>query len=204
MESHIDGVVFLATDFARKDEKKDERVDRILDMIQRKHDWNNHVWGVKEATSSKFEEAAEEEGDDQAADTEIGENSHVAENVDDTADVSGRNKRKRADRGADSRKKKVLCQLAASSKGNIETDMKNFLEGLLRRDTGQFETVVTDRLGKIEAEVTQLMTTLVVTEMVGKSDQPAGPSKTKIVTGPSTSKKDTAPSKKKVTTKRKH
>ena len=76
--------------------------------------------------------------------------------------------------------------------------------GQLRRDTGQFETVVTDRLGKIEAEVTQLMTTLVVTEMVGKSDQPAGPSKTKIVTGPSTSKKDTAPSKKKVTTKRKH
>ena len=76
--------------------------------------------------------------------------------------------------------------------------------GQLRRDTGQFETVVTDRLGKIEAEVTQLMTTLVVTEMVGKSDQPASPSKTKIVTGPSTSKKDTAPSKKKVTTKRKH
>ncbi|KAH0859800.1 hypothetical protein HID58_088061, partial [Brassica napus] len=184
MESHIDGVVLLATDFVQKNEKKDER---------------------------------------------RGENSHVAGNVDGTADVSGRNKRKLADRGAESRKKNVLCHLAASSKGNIDTDMKNFLEDLVQASfttfgekfcqqfsdrlgkietevtqlrtaserTEQFETVVTDRLGKIEAEVTQLGTTLVVTELVGKSDQASGPSMTKINSGPSTSKKGTAPSKKK-------
>ncbi|XP_048613555.1 uncharacterized protein LOC125587339 [Brassica napus] len=215
MESHIDGVVLLATDFVQKDEKKDERVDRILDMINSKHDWNNHVWRVKEATNSEFEESGEEKGEDQIADTERGENSHVAGNVDGTADVSGRNKRKHADRGAESRKKNVLCHLAASSKGNIDTDMKNFLEDLQFSDrlgkietevtqlrtasekTEQFETVVTDRLGKIEAEVTQLRTTLVVTELVGKSDQASGPSMTKINSGPSTSKKGTAPSKKK-------
>ncbi|KAG2282776.1 hypothetical protein Bca52824_053996 [Brassica carinata] len=46
MEIHIDVVVLLAIDFSRKDEKKDESVDRILDtMIQRKHDWSNHVFG---------------------------------------------------------------------------------------------------------------------------------------------------------------
>uniref|UniRef100_A0A0D3CM91 DUF1985 domain-containing protein n=1 Tax=Brassica oleracea var. oleracea TaxID=109376 RepID=A0A0D3CM91_BRAOL len=84
MESNIDGVVLLATDFVQKDEKKDERVDRILDMINRKHDWNNHVWGVKEATDSEFEESGEEKGEDQTADTERGENSHVAGNVDGT------------------------------------------------------------------------------------------------------------------------
>ncbi|KAG2248601.1 hypothetical protein Bca52824_088229 [Brassica carinata] len=233
MEFHIDGMVLLATDFVQKDEKKDERVDRILDMIHRKHDWNNHVWGVKEATSSEFEEAGEEKGDDQVADTKRGENSHVAENVDGTTDISGRNKRKHADRGAESRKKNVLCQLAASSKGNIDTDMKNFLEGLVQASfttfgekfcqqfsdrlgkietevtqlrtaserTEQFETVVIDRLGKIEAEVTQLRTTLVVTELVGKSDQASSPSMTKINTGPSTSKKDTVPSKKKAVKK---
>ncbi|KAG5385865.1 hypothetical protein IGI04_037335, partial [Brassica rapa subsp. trilocularis] len=205
MESHIDGVVFLATDFVQKDEKKDERVDRILDMINRKHDWNNHVWGVKEATNSEFEESGEEKGEDQTADTE-------------------------RDRGAESRKKNVLCHLAASSKGNIDIDMKNFLEDLVQASfttfgkkfcqqfsdrlgkietevtqlrtaserTEQFETVVTDRLGKIKAEVTQLRTTLVVTELVGKSDQASGPSMTKINIGPSTSRKDTAPSKKKV------
>ncbi|KAF2586520.1 hypothetical protein F2Q70_00035086 [Brassica cretica] len=235
MEFHIDGAVLLATDFVQKDEKKDERVDRILDMIHRKHDWNNHVWGVKEATSSEFKEAGEEKGEDQVADTERSENSHVPENVDGTTDVSGRNKRKHADRGAESRKKNVLCQLAASSKGNIDTDMKNFLEGLVQASfttfgekfceqfsdrlgkietevtqlrtaserSEQFETVVIDRLGKIEAEVTQLRTILVVTELVGKSDQASGPTMTKINTGPSTSKKDTTPSKKKVTTKRK-
>ncbi|XP_048637322.1 uncharacterized protein LOC125609851 [Brassica napus] len=229
MESHIDGVVLLATDFVQKDEKKDERVDRILDMINSKHDWNNHVWGVKEGTNSEFEESGEEKGEDQTADTERGENSHVAGNVDGTADVSGRNKRKHADRGAESRKKNVLCHLAASSKGNIDTDMKNFLEDLVQASftafgekfcqqfsdrlgkietevtqlrtaserTEQFETVVTDRLGKIEAEVTQLRTSLVVTELVGKSDQASGPSLTKINSGPSTSKKGTAPTKKK-------
>ncbi|KAG2294205.1 hypothetical protein Bca52824_040874 [Brassica carinata] len=110
MESHIDGVVLLATDFVQKNEKKDERVDRILDMINRKHDWNNHVLGVKEATSSEFEEAGEEKREDQAADTERGENSHVAQNVDGTSDVSGRNKRKHADRGAESRKKNVFVK----------------------------------------------------------------------------------------------
>uniref|UniRef100_A0A0D3E9D2 DUF1985 domain-containing protein n=1 Tax=Brassica oleracea var. oleracea TaxID=109376 RepID=A0A0D3E9D2_BRAOL len=197
MESHIDGVVLLATDFVQKDEKKDERL-------------------------------AKKKREDQAADTERGENSHVAENVDGTTDVSGRNKRKHADQGAESRKKNVLCQLAASSKRNIDTDMKNFLEGLVQASfttfgekfcqqfsdrlgkietevtqlrtaserTEQFETVVTDRLGKIEAEVTQLRTTLVVIELVGKSDQASGRSMTKINTGPSTSKKGTAPSKK--------
>nr|ABD65088.1 hypothetical protein 27.t00109 [Brassica oleracea] len=212
-----------------KDEKKDERVDRILDMINSKHDWNNHVWGVKEATNSEFEESGEEKGEDQTADTQRGENSHVAGNVDGTADVSGRNKRKHADRGAESRKKNVLCHLAASSKGNIDTYMKNFLEDLVQASfttfgeklcqqfsdrlgkietevtqlrtaserTEQFETVVTERLEKTEAEVTQLMTTLVVTELVGKSDQASGPSMTKINSGPITSKKGTAPSKKK-------
>ncbi|KAG5415913.1 hypothetical protein IGI04_003480, partial [Brassica rapa subsp. trilocularis] len=232
MESHIDGVVLLATDFVQKDEKKDERVDRILDMINSKHDWNNHVWGVKEATNSEFEESGEDKGEDQTADTERGENSHVAGNVDGTADVSGRNKRKHADRGAESRKKNILCHLAASSKGNIDTDMKNFLEDLVQASfttfgkkfcqqfsdrlgkietevtqlrtaserTEQFETAVTDRLGKIEAEVTQLRTTLVMTELVGNSDQASSPSITKINSGPSTSKKGTAPSKKKLKT----
>ncbi|KAG2308474.1 hypothetical protein Bca52824_028222 [Brassica carinata] len=112
MEFHGNGVVLLPTDFAVKDEKKDERVDRILDMIQRKHDWSNHVWGVEKVTSSGFEESDEEEGhegeegEEQVADTEIGESSHVAENVNITADVSGKNKRKHADRGAESRKRR--------------------------------------------------------------------------------------------------
>ena len=83
----------------------------------------------------------------------------------------------------------------------IETEVTQLRTASER--TEQFETVVTDRLGKIEAEVTQLGTTLVVTELVGKSDQASGPSMTKINSGPSTSKKGTAPSKKKVTTKRK-
>ncbi|KAL0817630.1 hypothetical protein Bca101_074074 [Brassica carinata] len=162
MESNIDGVVLLATDFVQKDEKKDERVDRILDMINSKHDWNNHVWGVKEATNSEFEESGEEKGEDQTTDTERGENSHVAGNIDGTADVSGRNKRKHADRGAESRKQNVLCHLAASSKGNIDTDMKNFLEDLVQASFTTFREKFcqqfSDRLRKIETEVTQLRT----------------------------------------------
>ncbi|KAG2249797.1 hypothetical protein Bca52824_089425 [Brassica carinata] len=103
-------------------------------------------------------------------------------------------------RGAESRKKNVLCHLAASSKGNIDTDMKNFLEDLVQASLLLLgEIHVSTGQGKIEteAEVTKLVTTLVVTELVGKSDQASSPSMTKINSGPSTSKKAPAPSKKK-------
>ncbi|KAH0906040.1 LOW QUALITY PROTEIN: hypothetical protein HID58_037867, partial [Brassica napus] len=101
-------------------------------------------------------------------------------------------------------KKKVLCQLAASSKGDIDTYMKNFLEGLVQASfTTLGRNYFSDRLGKIETEVTQLRKTLMMTELAGKSDQTSCPSTSKIDTCPSTSKKDTAPSKKKITTKRK-
>ncbi|KAF3537772.1 hypothetical protein F2Q69_00022729 [Brassica cretica] len=74
-------------------------------------------------------------------------------------------------------------ELAASSNGNIDTDMKNFLEARTATERiEQFETVVTDRLGKMEAEVTQLKITLLVTELAGNNDQPSGPSKRKIDT----------------------
>ncbi|KAF8052068.1 hypothetical protein N665_1614s0003 [Sinapis alba] len=160
--------------------EKDERVERILDIIQRKHDWSNHVWGVVETTSSEMDEGEEEkreegeegeerkEGRDESK-TEIGESSHVAENATGTSSDSGRNKRKNADRRAESRKKKQLCQLAASMKGNFDTNMKKFIESLVQASfttfeekfshqfsdkMDKFETVVTDRLGKIETEVT--------------------------------------------------
>ncbi|XP_013608298.1 PREDICTED: uncharacterized protein LOC106315071 [Brassica oleracea var. oleracea] len=145
MESHIDGVILLATDFVEKDEKKDERKLRAPNLRK----------------------LAKKKEENQAADTERGENSHVAENVDGTADVSGRNNRKHADRGAESRKKNVLCQLAASSKGNIDTYMKN-LGGLVQASFTTFGEKFcqqfSDRLGKIETEVTQLWTASEKTE----------------------------------------
>lgn len=246
IEFQGDGKVFLATDFVRKDEKKDERVDRILDMIERKHDWSNHVWRVQKTTSSEFEEADEEEEEgneeEEGEEGEEGEEQVGHTEIVKSSDISGRNKRKYVDRGAESRKKKVLCELAASSKVNIDTDMKKFLEGLLQASfttfekkisnqfsdivdkfqkvvtdrltkietditqlktasgrTEQFETDVTGRLVKIESEVTQMRTSLLITELAGKSDQPSGPKKIKIDTISTMSKKDTAPSKKKVT-----
>ncbi|KAJ4910423.1 Uncharacterized protein Rs2_05044 [Raphanus sativus] len=178
IEFQGDGMVFLATDFVRKDEKKHERVDRILDMIERKHDWSYHAWRVQEATSSKFEEADEEEEEgneeEEGEEGEEGEEQVGHTEIVKSSDVSVRNQRKHADRGAESRKKKVLCELAASSKVNIDTDMKKFLEGLLQASfttfekkiskqfsdiVDKFEKVVTDRLTEIETEVTQLKTT---------------------------------------------
>ncbi|CAH8357561.1 unnamed protein product [Eruca vesicaria subsp. sativa] len=150
------------------------------------------------------EEEKEEEGDADA-DTEIGESSHVTPDVD-----SGTKKRKNADQGADARKKKLLCQLAASNKGSgsTDTDMKQFFEGLLKTSftafegkivqqvsdrMDKFETEVTSRLGKLESEVSQLRTTLVLSEIAGKSDQHTGPSKSIVDTAPAFSQKDTAP-----------
>lgn len=69
-----------------------------------------------------------EEGDDEA---EVSESSH-GEDLDGTNNVSGRNKRKNVDQGAESRKNKLFCHLAASTKGSIDTNMKKFLEGLVK------------------------------------------------------------------------
>ncbi|CAH8388064.1 unnamed protein product, partial [Eruca vesicaria subsp. sativa] len=93
------------------------------------------------------EEEKEEEGDADA-DTEIDESSHVTPDVD-----SGTKKRKNADQGADARKKKLLCQLAASNKrsGITDKDMKQFFEGLLKASFTAFE-------GKIAAKKKELIT----------------------------------------------
>ncbi|CAH8390930.1 unnamed protein product [Eruca vesicaria subsp. sativa] len=150
-------------------------------------------------------EEEKEEERDADADTEIGESSHVTPDVD-----SGTKKRKNADQGADARKKKLLCQLAASNKGSgsTDTDMKQFFEGLLKASftafegkivqqvsdrMDKFETEVTSRLGKLESEVSQLRTTLVLSEISGKSDQHTGPSKSRVDTAPAFSQKDTVP-----------
>lgn len=225
MDFHKDGRVVCIDDFVRKDEKKDERVDLMLDMIQRKHDWRKHVWGVVETTSSEMDEGdeeseQEEEGEESedGSETEIGESSHGASTADGAATVCGRKKRKHADLGAASRKKKLFCDLGATPKGSIDTDMQRFLEGLVQSSLAVFgeklsqqitdrmdklETVVTDRLGTLESEVTQLRTALLLAEMAGKTDEEAAPSKSRVDAGPSKSKNNTAPSKKKVPTKRK-
>ncbi|KAH0914530.1 hypothetical protein HID58_028976 [Brassica napus] len=118
------------------------------------------------------------------------------------------------ERGAESRNKKVVCHLAASPKGNIDTYMKKFLEGLVQAYfmtfAEKFYQHFSDRLGMIETEfeteTTQLRTAsdrteqfeTVVTDMLGKIV-----TESIIDTGPNTSKKDTAPSKKKVAKEKK-
>ncbi|CAH8391399.1 unnamed protein product [Eruca vesicaria subsp. sativa] len=86
--------------------------------------------------------------------------------------------------------------------------MKQFFEGLLKASFTAFEgkivqqfsdridkieTAVTSRLGKLESEVSQLRTALVLTEMVGKTDQHTGPSKSGVDTAPAFTQKDTLP-----------
>ncbi|KAF3576999.1 hypothetical protein DY000_02031750 [Brassica cretica] len=113
-----------------------------------------------------------EEGDDEA---EISESSHGAEDLDGTNNVSGRNKRKNVDQGAESRK-----------------NNRQFSD---RMD--KFETEVINMLGKMESEVTQLRTTLLLSELVGKTNQESSPSKRKLKTCPSKRRVDTGPSKRK-------
>uniref|UniRef100_A0A0D3BVX4 Uncharacterized protein n=1 Tax=Brassica oleracea var. oleracea TaxID=109376 RepID=A0A0D3BVX4_BRAOL len=113
-----------------------------------------------------------EEGDDEA---EISESSHGAEDLDGTNNVSGRNKRKNVDQGAESRK-----------------NNRQFSDRM-----NKFETEVINMLGKMESEVTQLRTTLLLSELVGKTNQESSPSKRKLKTCPSKRRVDTGPSKRK-------
>nr|VDD09013.1 unnamed protein product [Brassica oleracea] len=112
-----------------------------------------------------------EEGDDEA---EVSESSH-GEDLDGTNNVSGRNKRKNVDQGAESRK-----------------NNRQFSD---RMD--KFETEVINMLGKMESEVTQLRTNLLLSELVGKTNQESSPSKRKLKTCPSKRRVNTGPSKRK-------
>ncbi|KAG2265994.1 hypothetical protein Bca4012_076564 [Brassica carinata] len=128
--------VVNSNEFYRDDEKKDERIGRIVTLLNAKQDW------------TEFLSDSEEDGEN--VEVEDVTDTHVEE----PAVVARRGKRKLNDPGAEARKKELLCQRAAEHNSGISSGMKTFIEGLFTSSFNSFKEV---KVQKEMAEFKQAM-----------------------------------------------
>nr|VDD54592.1 unnamed protein product [Brassica oleracea] len=135
---------------------KDERVDLIIDMQQNKYDWNKHVWAYKE-TIKPFQYSSEEDGLDEEAAVETSD-TEIEDGIESTR-VSPAKKRKNRfrDTGAESRKKRLLCQRSTDKYRDLEEEMKSYIQSMfnssftaLRLEVREF---IEDRFIKLEEKI---------------------------------------------------
>ncbi|CAF1924652.1 unnamed protein product [Brassica napus] len=121
--------VITDAEFVRVCEMKDERVDLIIDMQRNKYDWSKHVWAYKE-TVKPFQYSSEEDGSDEEAAIETSE-TEIEEEIESTR-VSPTKKRKNRfrDTGAESRKKRLLCQRSTEKYRDLEEEMKSYIQSM--------------------------------------------------------------------------
>ncbi|XP_048609855.1 uncharacterized protein LOC106377647 [Brassica napus] len=152
--------VIADTEFLREDEKKDERVGRIVELINAKQDWTHFDWEVESLPAHM--DLSDSEQDEPADVAE--EPSAVAEEptvvAGEPAVTAKRGKRKLIDPGAESRKKQLLCQRAAEHNSGVSSEMKTFIEGLFTASFNSFKEVVQkdihERFDNVANEVAQL------------------------------------------------
>lgn len=160
------GDMFLHTDYMFKDEMEDERVNLLLDRIMNKFDWSNTEWPVIEPEETGMEEADAQNKGEQA-DKSVDDTAVAADVETSTVNVPGKRTRKIHDEGAETRKKKLLCKRLAEKKQSIDRETKSFIEGLIHSSVtsmgdmlsiqmSNMERMLTERMGKMESEVSQL------------------------------------------------
>ncbi|KAG2266318.1 hypothetical protein Bca4012_076228 [Brassica carinata] len=105
----------------RKNEKKDERVDKIISLISAKFEWSKFVWEVEEdiLTQDQLDEKDDVAVEDEV---EVTEDEEPIEPV-----VKRRVKSKAKDPGSESRKRQLLCQHAAGQNTCLHDEIKTFI-----------------------------------------------------------------------------
>ncbi|XP_048623782.1 uncharacterized protein LOC106402189 [Brassica napus] len=213
------GDVFLDADYTRKGEIEDERVDLVLERIRNKYDWSSTDWPVLDPEETKMEEPdCHDRGSE--ADKSVNHTDVVADEESSSVKVAGKGKRKFLDEGAETRKKKVLCKRSAEKYLTFGPETNSFTEGLIRTSVtslgdvlsmqmANMERVFTERMGKMEIEVSQLRDAISLT---GEGSYPSkkeaeeaplnikakkAPPKSKGAQAPPKSKGAQAPSKRK-------
>ncbi|CDY63942.1 BnaC09g53080D [Brassica napus] len=134
----------------------DERVDLIIDMYIKKYDWSKHVWGYQE-TEQPYADSSE---DDRSKEEEAGERSDCGmEEEIETAHVSPAKKRKNQyqDIGAESRKKRLLCQRSTDKYRDLEEGMKSYIHGMFKSSFTalglEVRDLIEDRFTKLEQTI---------------------------------------------------
>ncbi|KAG2332112.1 hypothetical protein Bca52824_003292 [Brassica carinata] len=160
--------VIFNQEFVREDEKKDERISRVVALITAKQDWSEFVWEVEALPRHGELSDSEEDGENVGVEVE-----HVTDtHVDEAPVVARMGKRLVNDPGVESRKKQLLCQRAAEHSSGISNEVKTFIEGLFTSAFNSFKEVVQKdihhRFDKVEKEMAQL--NQVVSQIRGPSE----------------------------------
>ncbi|KAG5401033.1 hypothetical protein IGI04_015640, partial [Brassica rapa subsp. trilocularis] len=195
------GDVFLDAQYTREGEMEDERVDLVLERIRNKYDWSSTDWPVSDPEESKMEEPDSHDRGSEA-DKSVDHTDVVADEETSSVQVAGKGKRKFLDEGAETRKKKVLCKRSAEKFLTFGPETKSFIEGLIRTSVtslgdvlsmqmANMERVFTERMGKMEIEVSQLKGAISLT------GEGSYPSKKETEEAPLNSKAKQAPPKSK-------
>ncbi|KAL0684160.1 hypothetical protein Bca4012_051008 [Brassica carinata] len=189
--------VIADTEFLREDEKKDERVVRIVELINAKQDWTHFDWEVESLPAHM--DLSDSEQDEPADVAE--EPSAVVEEptvvAGEPAVTAKRGKRKLIDLGAESRKKQLLCQRAAEHNSGVSSEMKTFIEGLFTASFNSFKEVVQkdihERFDNVANEVAQLKEQ--VSQLKGLSETVGKGNTSEILSPSATIGKDQGPGK---------
>ncbi|KAG2299176.1 hypothetical protein Bca52824_035648 [Brassica carinata] len=149
--------VIDSSEFVKEDEKKDERVGRIVALINAKQDWKQFAWEVEVLPAHmELSDSEDVQGEDVSA-THVEEPAVVSEEL---AVVPKRGKRKLNDLGAESRKKQLLCQRAAEHNSGVSGEMKTLTEGLFTSSFNSFKEImqkdIHERFDNVLNDVAQL------------------------------------------------
>ncbi|KAG2291739.1 hypothetical protein Bca52824_038408 [Brassica carinata] len=136
------------------------------------------------------------------ADKSVDHTDVVADEKTSLVKVARKGKRKFLDEGAETRKKKVLCKRSAEKYLTFGPETKSFIEGLIRTSVtslgdvlsmqmANIDRVFTERMGKMEIDVSQLRDTI---NLTGEGSYP---SKKEAEEAPLNSKAKQAPPKSK-------
>ncbi|KAG5388365.1 hypothetical protein IGI04_029906 [Brassica rapa subsp. trilocularis] len=187
--------VIADTEFLREDEKKDERVGRIVELINAKQDWTHFDWEVESLPAHMdLSDSEQDEPADVAEEPSEQEEATVV--AGEPAVTAKRGKRKLIDPGAESRKKQLLCQRAAEHNSGISSEMKTFIEGLFTASFNSFKEVVQkdihERFDNVANEVSQLKEQ--VSQLKGLSETVGKGNTSEILSPSATIGKDQGPS----------
>ncbi|VYS52190.1 unnamed protein product [Arabidopsis thaliana] len=147
--SYFGNEVINDREFVWRDEIRDGEVDNMIEKIKSRKDFRDHVWESvvhNQIEGDNIENVQENDvqgKDDVTEDgNEVDHMSGVTEEGNEENHVSGmkRSKKKQSDHGAETRKKKLLCQRAtATTHGALNDKMNSFLKALIDSSFEKFE-----------------------------------------------------------------
>ncbi|CAH8385674.1 unnamed protein product [Eruca vesicaria subsp. sativa] len=146
-------------EFIREDEKKDERVDRIVGIIKANHDWKQFIWKVEPLPTNMVFSNSED-------DVEVEDVTPVV--VEKPTVAAKRAKHKLNDPGVESRKRELLCQRAAEHNTGVSGEMKTFIVDLFTSFKEVVRKDIQDHFDKVDIEVAHIKEK--VSQIMGPSD----------------------------------